>query len=98
MIVWIRIYRQSSVIRITSKPVWMIGKVRKSVKIKYNLYIIIRGSWTQIRTLITAGKYLDCRNECNKNEDSWEDKKRVRKKNEKWKMKKKMEKKNKQEK
>ena len=45
-----------------SKPVWMTGKVRKSVKRKYNLY----KRFLNTNKNFDYRKYLDCRNDCNK--------------------------------
>ena len=45
-----------------SKPVWMTGQIRKSVKRKYNLY----KRFLNTDKNFDYRKYLDCRNECNK--------------------------------
>jgi len=45
-----------------SKPVWITGIVRKSVKRKYNLYM----RFLNTNKNFDYRKYLDCRNECNK--------------------------------
>ena len=45
-----------------SKPVWMAGKVRKSVKRKYNLY----KRFLNTNKNFDYRKYLACINDCNK--------------------------------